>query len=857
MVACFLVFLFPGIRLVLLAVALGVSYCTWAQDIRFNTDVLDIKDLNNIDLSQFSQRGYILPGTYTMHLRLNNQELPEQSVAFYPPDDDPKGSEACLTPAIIAQLGFRSGVEKRFRSWHQGECLDIRTLDGVKVQSDLGTSALTLSIPQAYLEYSSQDWDPPSRWDEGIPGGLFDYSLNAQTTRQQRSGSQRYNLSGNGTAGANLGSWRLRAEWQGRNDHQAGESIGRSWDWSRYYAYRAIPDFRSKLVLGEDYLTSDIFDSFRFAGISLRSDDNMLPPNLRGYAPEVSGVAKTNATVTISQQGRVLYETQVAAGPFRIRDLSSAVSGLLDVKVEEQDGGVQTFQVDTASIPYLTRPGQVRYKLATGKPSDWQHNLDGPAFGLGEFSWGVSNGWSLYGGGLAGGQYNALSLGGGRDLLVLGAISFDVTQSRAHLPHDETRTGTSYRANFSRRFNEYDSQMTFAGYRFSDRNFMTMTEYLNARRENNGQGNSKEMYTISLNKQFRETGVTAYLNYFHQTYWNRSDSDRYNLVLSRYFDVGRFKNISASLTAYHTEYNNANDDGLYLSLSLPWGEASTVSYNSNFTRDNSTQGMTYYDRINERGSYSVTAGSSRNGAEGSVYYSHQGNQAQVNASASYQNGRYSALGVNMSGGATVTPEGGALHRGGIMGGTRLLLDTGGVPDIPVRGYGPAINSNAFGKAVVVDVNHYYRNSASVDLDRLSDKVEATRSVVQATLTEGAIGYRRFEVISGEKAMVVLRLADGSHPPFGATVLNGKRQETGIVNDEGSVYLSGINAGERMIVRWDGAERCGVTLPASQSLSALVLTCTPIAGEPALTQTAAMGAPVAVLNYATGMGNQAQ
>nr|CDS57104.1 hypothetical protein SYMBAF_190085 [Serratia symbiotica] len=27
-------------------------------------------------------------------------------------------------------------------------------------------------------------------------------------------------------------------------------------------------------------------------------------PNLRGYAPKVSGVAKTNAKVTVSQQGR-------------------------------------------------------------------------------------------------------------------------------------------------------------------------------------------------------------------------------------------------------------------------------------------------------------------------------------------------------------------------------------------------------------------------------------------------------------------------------------------------------------------------------------------------------------------------
>ena len=104
-----------------------------------------------------------------------------------------------------------------------------------------------------------------------------------------------------------------------------------------------------------------MFGSFRYTGINLSSNDNMLPPNLRGYAPEVTGVARTNARVVISQQGRVLYNTQVPPGPFRIQDLNDAVSGQLEVRVEEQDGSTQDFTIDTASIPYLTRPGSVRY----------------------------------------------------------------------------------------------------------------------------------------------------------------------------------------------------------------------------------------------------------------------------------------------------------------------------------------------------------------------------------------------------------------------------------------------------------------------------------------------------------------
>lgn len=46
--------------------------------------------------------------------------------------------------------------------------------------------------------------------------------------------------------------------------------------------------------------------------------------------------------------GRVLYETRVAAGPFRIQDINDSINGQLDVRVEEQDGSVQEFKVDTA-----------------------------------------------------------------------------------------------------------------------------------------------------------------------------------------------------------------------------------------------------------------------------------------------------------------------------------------------------------------------------------------------------------------------------------------------------------------------------------------------------------------------------
>ncbi len=112
------------------------------------------------------------------------------------------------------------------------------------------------------------------------------------------------------------------------------------------------------------------------------------------------------------------------------------------------------------------------------------------------------------------------------------------------------------------------------------------------------------------------------------------------------------------------------------------------------------------------------------------------------------------------------------------GGTRLLVDTDGVGGVPVDG--GQVVTNRWGTGVVTDISSYYRNTTSVDLKRLPDDVEATRSVVESALTEGAIGYRKFSVLKGKRLFAILRLADGSQPPFGASVTSEKGRELGMV-----------------------------------------------------------------------------
>lgn len=796
-----------------------------AEAIQFNTDVLDIKDRANIDLGQFSRKGYIMPGTYLMMLTVNGHELSEQNVEFVVPEGDEGGSEACLTPEMTALWGLKPAALESLTWDSQRRCLNYASLNGISVTGNLATATLAITVPQAYLEYVSDSWDPPSRWDNGIPGLLADYNVNMQTTHPV-SGASSYSVSGNGIVGANAGPWRLRADWQSRIDHTGDEAPTRyHWEWSRYYAYRAVPRLGAKLTFGDDYLYSDLFDSFSFLGISLRSDDNMLPSNLRGYAPEVAGVARTNARVVISQEGRVLYETQVAQGPFRIQDLNSSTTGTLDVRVEEQDGTVQTFTVTTANVPYLTRPGMMRYRFSAGQAEENKRRAAGPTFGSGEFSWGINNGWSLYGGGLFSRDYQAASLGLGRDLLVFGALSFDMTQSRAQLPDTSgVLSGASYRLSYSKRFDEYNSQVSFAGYRFSEKGYMSATEYLSAYRTGGvRQNNSKALYTVTLNKQFVDAGLSTFLTWGHQTYWNRPTSDRYNLATSKSFNMGNWQNLHLSLNAYREKRKGVKDDGLSLYLSVPWGNGASINYSASQTGGVLAHSASYYDRLRNGDYYQLNAGTSQGYRNLGAYYSHTGGLAQINANLSYLDRQYTAAGLSLQGGFTATAKGVALHRASAPGGTRLMVDVGGASGVPVRGYGQPTRTNLFGKAVVTDVSSYYRSSTRIDLDRLNDNVEVTRSVVQTTLTEGAIGYRQFDAITGSKAMAIVRLADGSYPPFGARVLNRQKQEVGLISDEGNVYLIGIHPDEQMSVEWDGVEQCAISLPEAVT-SGLLLPC---------------------------------
>lgn len=806
-------------RVILLAFGLT----TWgASAAEFNTDVLDAEDLQNIDISRFSVAGYVPPGDYVLTVWVNGLRLgAPRDISVYEksPSAEQRSPFVCIPTDMLQLIGLTHSAKRKLTTLNEGRCLDLSLLSGAQTQVELSTLSLKITIPQMWMEYRDPYWIPPALWEEGVNGGFIDFNANASATKE-KGGTKRVYLSTNGTMGINTGAWRFRGDYNGSYQKQRGgysPQETHQFDFSRLYAFTSLTESAAILTLGENYFYSDIFDAWQYSGVSLESDDRMLPPKLVGYAPEIIGVANTNATVIVRSQDRVISETLVPPGPFRIQTLESGIRGILDVTVREENGEEKTFTVSTASLPYLTRPGRLIYKLVGGKTRYDSHHLTGKPVIGGEFSYGVSNAWSLYGGSQLNGYYQALAVGLGRDLFSIGAISVDITQSFADL-EDKKRRGRSYRVNYAKSFDDLRTDITFAGYRFADKDYRTLTQFSDEARTGITPYAPKTNYQIYLNKYFEHFNIS--LNYQYSTYWQNDPQTQYGMYASTHLNLPALSQhgASLSLSATRTERDNGfEDDAINLYLTVPLYTGHSLTFSELYSRSSGHNQFNHnvgYSGYNTTDNYSLNMGyhhgqNMDNQTSLSGFYSRDLSQANISANASYVPHEYRSVGASINSGITATAKGVALHRSA-NGDTRLMIDTSGISGVPLDN--GVIKTNAFGLAVIPNVNSYRKSTASINTSKLPDNLETLTSTTDITLTKGAIGYRHLTVMKGEKLFAILSLENGKKPPFGASVRNADNRELGIVGEDGVTWLVGVSAQESLFVYWDNQKQCGIKLP---------------------------------------------
>lgn len=778
--------------------------------VEFNSDFLKI-DGSDADLSRFSRADYTIPGTYLLDVVLNNQFLGRQSIKFV--DGEESGtSRVCFSEEFVGSLGLKTQIARELPRTDAGACVDLKGIDGASIRYIKSTATLKINVPQIAFEYSDPNYIPRERWSDGVDGAMLDYHVIANSSRRRASADwlTSNSLRSYGTLGANFGAWRFRGDYQawtqlgGDKDSRNGEEKA---EFSRLYAFRALPEIRSMVALGHNYLNSDIFDSFAYTGASIESDERMLPPGLRGYAPLISGVARSNATVTVSQQGRVLYATKVSAGAFALQDISASVQGALDVTVEEEDGTVQRFQVFAAAVPFLARQGELRYKAAVGRPRLFGGAGVTPTMSFAEAAYGLPIDATVYAGAIGASGYSSFALGLGKDLGDIGALSADVTTSRATLWwNNETRSGQSYRLNYSKRFDQLETDLRFFGYRFSDKTYTTFSQFSGDPTSVSNAG-GRQRVSVTLAKRFFD--YSTFLSVDHSSYWDRPSDDRLGFTVARTISFGNLKNVGLNLSAFYTR--GAVNDGtqVYVSATIPLGNNQTattnISSNSSGRTDinagfmgGDSDGLTY-------AAYAGTA-SGKPMASGNVRK--MTSAAQISAQLSTQADSYTSGSVQLDGSLVATRFGVTPHSNGYNGGTRLLVSTDGVPDVPL--FGGQARTNDAGFAVIGSLSPFNTYDARVNTNKLSLETQVAQPVQRLVLTEGAIGYVHFDAARGRNLQVTLAKSDGRPLPFGAPVVDLKTgKEVGIVGEAGLTYLTQVQEDSRLAVRLTQQADCRI------------------------------------------------
>lgn len=762
------------------------------------------------DLSVFEDTNTQAPGKYRVDISLNNQFVETREVEFSLVKDASgnQNLQPCLTLDELQKMGVKVAA---FPGLAKEECADISAaIPQASTEFRFGQQQLNLSIPQAALARQARGYVPPEQWDQGIPALLVNYSFSGSNSRADHGNSNNsYFL--NLRSGANLGAWRLRNYSTWNRDSEGSDK----WSSINTYLQRDIIALRGQLTLGDSTSPSEVFDSVPFRGGQLASDEEMLPDSMKGYSPVVRGIAKTNAQITVRQNGYVIYQSYVSPGAFEINDLyATSGSGDLNVTVTEADGSEQNFIVPFASVPVLQREGALKYSLTGGNYRSSDNSVDDTPFAQGTVIYGLPWGLTVYGGVQGAEHYQSLAGGVGKNMGSIGAISLDVTEARSSLPDDSTHNGQSWRFRYGKSFVETGTNFSLAGYRYSTRGFYTLQETLdtyNSQSYPMGEQHKRSRAELVISQNLGASAGSLSLSLIDEGYWDNGQKTQSLGVgysnswqgVSYGINYSQSKNAASS----NGTRSEATDRMLALNVNIPlnrWLGNTWANYAMSSSKGGATThnvGLSGTALQNNNLSWGVNQGytTQGTGGNGNLTANYDGGSGQINGGYSYDNNQ-KRINYGVAGGIIA-------HSGGVtlsqpLGETVALVKVPGAKGIDINN-NRGVKTDARGYAVVPYVSPYRNNDIGLDTSSLPDDVELDLTSQKVTPTRGAVVVASYQAKIGQRVMMTLQRNNGQAVPFGATVSDAANPgESGfIVGDAGQVYLTGMADSGKLLVQW--------------------------------------------------------
>lgn len=805
----------------------------------FDPDLLSLAGGGSVvsDLSVFETSGKTPAGTYLVTLIVNQNEHGQYRIQFSPNQRGDVMPE--LTPLFLSELGVNIHAFPAFKQLDNNKPIDDLTtlIPDARLHFDFQQQRLELSIPQIAMLPDTRGHLDPRLWDQGMPALLMNYTLNGGRNSQEGQGdlssSEQKSLYLGLHGGLNWDAWRIRSDMTYiRNETSDSTGSKHTYSKSNFtntYLQRDIQAWRSEILVGESSTGNDVFDSIPFRGVKLSSNEDMLPFSMRGFAPVIQGIAQSNAQVTISQNGNVVYQTYVAPGYFRINDMyQSGNGGDLNVTVTETDGSIRTWTQSFSALPVMMRPNGFKYEITAGRYHGGVTVSSREAdFALATLIYGLPHDVTLYGGSLFSRDYLSMVAGAGISLGVFGALSADISTSTA-LMYDERESGQSYRLRYSKSLLQTGTSLDLTAYRYSTRHYYSFSDFNNTGyRLSDGQApwaleRERSDFQIRISQQLGKLGA-LYLSGSRSDYWG---SEQVNNNLSVGYN-GNYRGVSFGL-AYSIDRIKSNDSWpqnrqLSFNLQIPF---SLFSHSSSLSSTYASYQMTHDNTgqvqqqigvngtaLDDRLSWTAMQGrtnkeqGSNSGNTSTLNLGWQGSKGMVNMGYS-RNNTSESLNLNSNGGFVIHPHGVTFSRQ--IGTSAALVSAPGASGVNIMNGG--VRTDSWGYAVIPYLSPYQRNNISLDPSTLPDDVDLSQSSVTVHPTKGAVVLAKFATRTGYQALLTLK-RNGVYLPFGTMVtLKGTSDITGIVGDTGQAYLNGLPEKGSLIAVWgrDKSQRCGGT-----------------------------------------------
>lgn len=796
-----------------------------AEHWEFDAAALGASDSDIALLNQGDQ----LPGTYRVVILLNGEQVDFRDVTFRQQKD--ASGQLALSPCLSSEQLSRYGVRTEDYpglTAEAGGCAVLSAIQGARADFSFSGQQLLLSIPQVALRPTSTDIAPQDIWDDGVPAFLMNYQANTSHTETVgkeggTDGAEYLQLE----PGANLGAWRLRnsTTWE-RDRGQAGH-----WKSAYTYAERGLYGMKSRLTLGERFTPSDVFDSVPFRGVMLGSDENMVPSSMRSFSPVVRGIARTQARVEVRQSGYTVYSATVAPGPFALDSLSlSGSGGDLQVTVHETDGNNQVFVVPYQTPAVALHEGYLDYSLMAGKYRPSDADVVDANVAQAVMMYGLPWNLTVYGGWQGATHYQSLAAGLGMSLGRWGSISLDGTAARGQQAERDTENGGTWRLRYSKLVEETNTTLSLSSYQYASSGYQTLSDVLNSyrqvRKSFDDADKRKSRTTLSLSQSLQDAGsisLSGSRDSYHSGQRDRTSlSAGYSIVMH---------GVSLSLNWAQNRNGNRDDRLVSMMVSVPlsrwlggntravWQMTSPASGRN--TQQLGLSGEAYDRQLNWNVMQRQQPGTDDRNS-GALLLGWNGAYGQLDGSYSYSP-TYRQFGLGASGGLLITRDG--LTAGQPLDDTVALAKAPGASGVPVGGMA-GVKTDFRGYTPVGGLRPYQKNVVSLDPVYLTGDAEVTQTDVTVVPTEGAVILATFATHIGGRTLMTLTRPNGRPVPFGALVtpLRQASASTGISDENGQVYLSGLDKTGQLQVKWGASAgqqcRADYRLPESAGAAGL-------------------------------------